>query len=274
MARDSTFDESDGVADTPGSLDLDSLLSAGLDDMMSVTGGQLVGVLTGLGLLSTVLWQSIFATLLEEMLALVRENVGTTEPQMQTAVSELERTLDTMGWALDVSIPVLVGGLIVIAIASEAVMIAAVRAFAADELDGIPADLATRRLAIATLYGFLGGIAVLIGVALGVVLLVVPGVMVYVGTLFFRQEVAIADKGPIEAISGSWALTKGNRWKLLALALVLLVIGSLVNSVVGAVPGTVGTVLSTVAASMVAVFSVAVLTTAYVRLRSTSEVTP
>ena len=271
MAGDSTFDDPAGVGGPRQSLDIGSLLSEGVDRLLSVTGAQLVVVLSVLGFVSTVLWQSLFMTLIEEMLAFVRETVDPADPQLQTAVDQLEQTLETIGLTLDVSIPVILAGLLVLALVGEAVMIVAARAFAADELDGIPAGLATRRLTIATIYGFLGGIVVAIGIVIGALFFFIPGVIVYIGTLFFRQEVAIADKGPLQAISGTWELTKGNRWFLLALAIVLLLIGFGMTLVIGFLPGTVGTIVSTVATSVVGVFSIAVITEAYVRLRGTRD---
>jgi len=268
MAGDRTVDGPDAGMDRRQSLDIGSLLADGVDGLASVTGAQFVVVLAGLGIVSTALWQTLFVTAIESLLTYIRENVDvTTTPEMQRAITELESVVDTLGLTVDLSVPVVLVGLFVLALVSEAVMIVAARAFADGALDGVPAPLATRRLPVATLYGFFGGLVVMLAVSVGMVLLVVPGVIVYVGTLFFRQEVAIADKGPLQAISGSWALTKGNRWLLLALALVLVVIGYVAGFVVGFVPGTAGTVVQTVVTSAVGVFAIAVITNAYVRLR-------
>ncbi|WP_136687546.1 hypothetical protein [Halorhabdus amylolytica] len=268
MAGDRTVDGPDASMDRRQSLDIGSLLADGVDGLVSVTGAQLVVVLAGLGIVSTALWQTLFVTAIESLLTYIRGNVDVTTPEMQRAITELDSVVDSVGLAVDLSIPVVLVGLLVLALVSEAVMIVAARVFADGALDGIPIDLATRRLPMATLYGFFGGLLVMIAVSVGLVLLVVPGVIVYVGTLFFRQEIAIAEKGPLQAISGSWTLTKGNRWFLLALALVLIAVGFVAGFVVGFVPGTAGTVVHTVVTSAVGVFAIAVITNAYVRLRA------
>lgn len=267
MAADPPDDGLDPDVSPDRSLDFESLLAAGVDGLASITGIQLVGVVTGLGILSTALWQSLFVDAIEWLLETAREDLDTTDPEIQRAIADLESIPETAGLTVDVSIPVILVGLVVLALASEAVMLVAARAFADGALDGIPLDLATRRLPLATLYGFFGGLLLIVAIGIGSLLLIVPGVIVYVGTLLFRQEVAIADKGPLQAISGSWALTKGNRWLLLAVAFVLFVLGYVLTIVVGYVPGTVGTVVSAAANATVAVFAVAVITAAYVRLR-------
>jgi len=263
----------EGPGGTEGreSLDVATLLSAGADSAWSATGAQLVAVLSTLGIASAVLWQSLFVTVAEGFLTYVRGNLDTADPELQSALAELDAAIEALRLTLDLPIPVIVLGLVVLAVAGEAVMIAAVRAFAGDHLDGVPLGVATRRLARATLYGFLGGLVVSLGVGIGLLLVVVPGVVVYVATLVFRQEVAIADKGPLAVISGSWTLTKGNRWILLAVALVLWVVGYVAGRIAGLVPGTAGTVVHVAVTSAVGVFAVAVITEAYVRLRGLRE---
>ncbi|MFB6200635.1 MAG: hypothetical protein ABEI98_01345 [Halorhabdus sp.] len=252
-------------------LDIKLLLSDGIEGVLSVTGGQLVAVLSVIGIVGTVLTQTLFASVLESMLTYARENIETIDPELQSAIAEAETLLDSMGLALDVSPIVALGGLVVVAVASEAVMIAGVRAFGDGALDGVPTDLATRRIAITTLFGFVGGIVLWIAIGIGLILLLVPGVFVYVGTIFFRQEVAIADEGPLAAISASWARTKGNRWTLLAIAVVLWIVGYVASFLGGFVPGLAGTVAGTVLSSVTGVFAMAVLTSAYVGLRNTER---
>jgi hypothetical protein len=250
------------------SLDIETLLADGLDGLLSRTGAQLVVLISAVGIVSTVLWQTFQLIVSETLLTYLRENLDPTDPQVQTTLTELESTIDSLGLTLDVSLPVIVAAILALALLSEAINIVAVRAFADGAVDGIPSDLATRRIGMATLYGFLGGILLLAAVGLGLVLLIVPGIFVYVGTLFFRQEIAIVDKGPLQAISGTWELTKGNRWTLFGLAVVLFLIGFVVLFFPGVIPGTAGTVASVVVSSIVGVFSIATVTEAYVRLRA------
>ncbi|QCC50243.1 hypothetical protein [Halapricum salinum] len=261
----SVDDEFDDPTETT-SLDVADPLSEGLDSLLSATGAQLVALLTLVGFGSTVLSQSLTVQVGRDVLEYIRETADMSQPETQEAVAEFERLLDNTGFALDVSIPVLLAGLLVLALVSEAVLIVAVRVFANAEQDGIPVDLATRRLPIATLYGFIGGILLGIAVVFGLLLFIVPGILIFIGTLFFRQEIALADKGPIQAISGTWAVTKGNRWTLLLLVVILWAIGFAIGLVPGFIPGTVGLVLTVLVSSVMSVFTIAVVTDAYVRL--------
>jgi hypothetical protein len=263
MSVDDEFDDPTETA----SLDVGSHLSNGLDSLLSMTGGQLVALLALFGIVGSLLVESLVVRIGRDGLEYIRENFDTSEPEVREAVIEIERALEDMGFGLDIPIPVALLGLLVLALLGEAIRIVAVRAFASGELDGVATELATRRLPIATLYGFLGGILLSIAVGIGTLLFVVPGLFIFIGTLFFRQEIAIADKGPLQAISGTWQLTKGNRWTLLLLVIVLWAIGFAVGLVPGVVPGRVGTVLSTVVTSVITVFSIGVVTDAYVTLR-------
>jgi len=262
MSVDDEFDDPTETA----SLDVADPLSEGLDSLLSVTGAQLVTLLALIGISSTVLSQTLFVQIGRDTLEYIRDNFDISQSETQEAVAEMERTIEGMGFGLDVSVPVLLAGLLVLALLSEAVMIGAVRAFASSEHDGIPIGLVTRRLPIATLYGFLGGILLGIAVTVGLVLFIVPGIIVFIGTLFFRQEIAIADKGPVQAISGTWAVTKGHRWTLLLLIVILGAIGFAASLVPGIIPGNVGLVVSAIVTSVMSVFSIAVVTDAYVRL--------
>lgn len=263
MSADDEFDDPLGQP----SLDIGTLVSNGLDALLSTTGAQLTALMATLAIVSSVLTETLAVTVVRDVLAYIRENYDTSEPELQEALIEFERGVEDMGFGLDVPIPVILAGLLVLALLTEAVMIAAARAFASNELDGVPVDLATRRLPIATLYGFVGGILLSLAVGLGTLLFVVPGLLIFVATLFFRQEVAIADKGPLQAVSGTWELTKGNRWTLFGLVVVLWLIGFLLGLLPGFVPGQVGTILNAVVGSLIGVFSIAVVTEAYVQLR-------
>lgn len=267
MSVDDEFDDPTETA----SLDVADPLSEGLDSLLSVTGAQLVTLLALIGISSTVLSQTLFVQIGRDTLEYIRDNFDMSQSETQEAVAEMERTIEGMGFGLDVSVPVLLAGLLVLALLSEAVMIGAVRAFASSEHGGIPIGLVTRRLPIATLYGFLGGILLGIAVTVGLVLFIVPGIIVFIGTLFFRQEIAIADKGPIQAISGTWAVTKGHRWTLLLLVVILWAIGFAVDRIPALISGNVGVVISVMVSSVMSVFTIAVVTDAYVRLLPASK---
>ncbi|QSG09390.1 hypothetical protein [Halapricum desulfuricans] len=269
--------------DEPGSrtaLDVGSVFSNALDELLSVTGAQVVAALALLGVVTTTLWNSLFVRAVEWTLATIRDDLAETDPEVEAALQdpqvqdglrELERSVESVGPTVDAPVPAILLGILALALLVEAAKIVATRAFAADELDGVPASLATRRLAVATLFGFLTGLALKIVITLtaGVTffLLAIPALFVFVGTMLYRQEIAIADKGPLAAISGSWGLVKGNRWRILAIAVVLFVVWAIVWAVTTAISGTAGVIVAALLSAIEVTFGVAVVTEAYVRLR-------
>jgi membrane-anchored glycerophosphoryl diester phosphodiesterase (GDPDase) len=124
-----------------------------------------------------------------------------------------------------------------------------------------------------------GGIAFGLVVFLGTLLLVVPGVVAYVGLLFMLQYVAAEDENFVTAMRRSWRLTKGSRIRVFLLVLVLLgvvfVVTFLVNVVVGTAlgvafgAGTSGLVSLAVGTVNVVstLYLLAVLSDAFVQLR-------
>jgi len=254
------------------SLDLTQVLANAVDNFLSVTGGQLVAALTVIGIANGILSQSLLVEILEDAIVSARETLDTSDPGVQANIDALEQTIESVGLTVDVSVPVLLIGLIGLAVVVEAVRIVAVRAFASGELDGVSTESATRRLPIATVYGFIAvivtWIAIVVLSALTFFLLFVPVLFVYLGLLFVRQEIAIADAGLIEAISNSWQLTKGNRWDLLLLVVVLFVVAIVIQLLTTQVAGIVGLVLSALLGSTEAIFGAALVTEAYVQLRA------
>lgn len=253
------------------SLDLIQVVANAVDNFLSVTGGQLVAALTVVGIANGILGQSLLVQILEDVVAYTRDTLDTSDPAVQENIDTIEQTVESVGLTVDASVPVLLIGLLGLAVVVEAVRIVAVRAFASGELDGVTTESATRRLSIATAYGFIAVLvtwaAITVLSALTFFLLFIPVVFVYLGLLFVRQEIAIADAGLIEAISNSWQLTKGNRWDLLLLVIVLFVVAIVIQVVSTLVAGTVGLVVSALLGSTEAIFGAALVTEAYVQLR-------
>lgn len=241
------------------SLNIGVLLSAGVDGLASVTGVQVVALLSVLSVASAVLFQSLVAVYVEVARGMAVD-------------PEVVETLEGLGplpLAVDVPLGFVIVGMLVLPLVGEAVKIVAVRAFADGTLDGLSGARIWPNLTKATILGFLGGTLLLVATTLGLALFVAPGLLVAVTMVFFRQEVAVADKGIVDSIKGSWNLTEGHRWDVLGLLFVLLVIGvglSLTTLVLPA--GSVAVpVLGGVLGSVGTVFSVAVVTEAYVTLR-------
>lgn len=68
-------------------------------------------------------------------------------------------------------------------------------------------------------------------VLFGLILLIIPGIIAAVGLLFVKYVVVDRELGPIEALKESWAITKGNRMKLLGL-LALIILMNIAGAIV------------------------------------------
>jgi len=91
---------------------------------------------------------------------------------------------------------------------------------------------------------------VALGVLVGLILLIVPGVMLAVGWMFTSYLIIDKDRGPLEAIKESWKMTKGHKGQLFLF--VLTIIGLNILGLLALVVG----LLVTVPVSMLAVVHV------------------
>lgn len=160
-----------------------------------------------------------------------------------------------------------------VAVVAEAVRIVAVRMLYREPADAVRGTDA-RRLATATVNGVVGGLLVVTLTAIGLALLVAPGVFLAVSFVFVRQEIAVRDVGFVEAMGGSWDLARGHRLALAGLlaVLVLASLGAVVVGVVAGLGSPAGAAVATaVVEGVVAVFGVASVTGAYRQLTAAAE---
>ncbi|MDZ7701268.1 MAG: hypothetical protein U5J98_03935 [Halobacteriales archaeon] len=160
---------------------------------------------------------------------------------------------------------------LVVAVIAEAVRIVAVRTLVSDRTDAVPAAFVSRNIVAATLNGFVGGIVVLTLTAIGLLVLVVPGVFLALSFFFVRQEIAVRDVNFVDAMAGSWELTSGSRIELLGLAAVIVFVGilaSIPGVAIGFASPAVGTTVGIVARAGVLVFGIASAARAYDQLRA------
>lgn len=157
-------------------------------------------------------------------------------------------------------------------VAGESVRVVALRTFAGDHVDAVPAS-ATRRLGAATLHSLLADLAARLLVAAGLVLLVVPGLVLAAGFAFVRAQVAVADRGVVASLTESWRLTAGERLAALGLvaavvaaALALALLSAGVRLALGAASPALGALAALVVGSVGTVFGVATVARAFVQL--------
>ena len=83
---------------------------------------------------------------------------------------------------------------------------------------------------------FLMAILTNLPITLGLLLFIVPGVYL-LGRLFPASPLLVAEhpQGPIAAIKGSWALTRGRGWAVAGLVVIVFLVGMLVSFVITAI---------------------------------------
>ena len=128
---------------------------------------------------------------------------------------------------------------------------------------------------------FLTALFVQILVSVGMFFLIVPGVFLAVMLLVSTIACILEDRSPVEALKRSRELTRGNRWRLLGLVLILFILAMAVPllvaipaAVAGIVPGIgalVGRVVASAALGLLGVFVAIVLTHTFLELRRLNE---
>lgn len=111
------------------------------------------------------------------------------------------------------------------------------------DLGSFPETLYTRRIGRATLSVIGAGIVAGIGVFVGFVLVILPGIFLAICFLFVPFEIGVGDDRAIAALKRSWARSRGNRLRLAVLVVL--------SGVVGAVIGAVGAVFDVASATVV-----------------------
>jgi len=150
------------------------------------------------------------------------------------------------------------------------VLLVAARAFVRDPGNrGWDGRLFTRRMGWAVLSAVGANIVVSVAVSIGFVLLVVPGLYLAVSFMFVVFAIAVEDRGVVAAMRRSWALAAGNRWRLLALMLIVGIgTGALasVGSLVAIANPMAGQVVSLAITAPLAMFSYGILADAYLQV--------
>lgn len=155
------------------------------------------------------------------------------------------------------------------------IYVAATRAFTRDpaERGRLSSDIFTRRIGRALLSAVGANIVVSLAVTVGMVLLFVPGLFLSVSFVFVFFAIGVEDARAVDALRRSWELASGNRWRLLALVLIIGIgLGLLasVGSLVSVADPSLGQAVSLVITAPLAVISYGIVADAYDQLRSSS----
>jgi uncharacterized membrane protein (Fun14 family) len=260
------------------SLDIGRALRDGFDGVRARNGLILATVFVAFGVVNTVVEQSLTRVSSVNLLDELSENPpsleGTdlTTAEYQELIADLRESVTEatqLAYLDSPSVSQLIVATLALVVVGEAVRIVAIRAFVSPETESIPRELVTRNLPLAVINGVVGLIVTWILIAVASVFLLVPGIFLVVSFLFFRQEVAIEDKNFIEALSGSWNLTSGNRWELFVLVAILVLIAPIVSFAIGLFgSSTPVALLNVVVTSAILAYTVAVVSEAYNQLRT------
>ena len=243
-----------------GGIDIERALRTGFERTKRRVGLLLVAVFFVVQLISTIASQSSAARAMErmggmeELPPLLQDTVfqGAMEPG--PLAFDLPQALITL-----MSLATTVGGLVV--------GIVAYRAFAADAREKIPEEAYKRNIGMATLNSVVAGFVFSVLVVVGFLFLIIPGI-------YFLIFIALEDDNFLESLSSSWELTKRRRMSVFLLLVALLVVqvavgvvGFVASSVASAVLPQLGAVVDVAVGAALAVYSLAVLTDAYLQLK-------
>lgn len=185
----------------------------------------------------------------------------------------------TLGVVLPVPVGVAAGLAVVGLLVGMVLYLVATRALTRDpaDLDTLPAELWTRRIGRATLSAVGANLVVTLAVLVGLVFLVVPGVFFAVSFLFVVFAIGVEDARAVDALRRSWRLARGDRWSLLALALLVGVItglGSGIGSTLSVLAPVAGQVASLALAAVFSVVGYGILADAYLQLADDNPTEP
>lgn len=129
------------------------------------------------------------------------------------------------GPSLDVA-PLVAGvASLVLYLISFVFMAGALRTFVTDETQTLPGRYFTHNIGWMLLNLIVGYILFFLAIWIGFILLIVPGLFLLVSLYFWFLLVVVEDQNFWAAFKNSWALTKGDRWPLLGIGLIIMVAG-------------------------------------------------
>lgn len=172
--------------------------------------------------------------------------------------------------------PGIAGGWLITFICGALLQAALVRATIEDLNGQTPVFADCFQTALTVLFPTIGiSILVTIGSAFGLVLLIVPGVVLWLGWSVAIPVLVQERLGVFGSMARSRALTKGSRWSLFGLFIVLIIALWVIQMVFGVMALASGTLFSPFMAAIGSTISAAIMSTgtaaAYVELRTAKE---
>jgi hypothetical protein len=265
------------------SIDISRALSDGLNRSLKRSGGILFVVFLVLETVSMVAMQSASDTLFPQALQRFQEMSSGPLPTQFTQLLEGPQPL-----AASIPLWVAISLFFMVAVLGQTARVLSDRTFISSETEGLHEP--RRWIGWATLSSIGGSIVIfalffLLYLPVGVLLIVSPllllvwavvalitAIVLSVSFLFFRQEIASRDIGPVDALSDSWSLVKGNRLEVLGLILLLTGITLVVDIVGGLLFGLfslrAGAIAGLFIGAALFVFDSAVVAQAYCQLRT------
>ena len=208
--------------------EIESVLREGAQKLTSRTGLLLVVFSIVLQLVGMVAMDSVFIDQYAEFVDRVTEF----NPDLADWFDDPEElypfALDIPSWVASLlGIFVLVGTLLL--------TVMALNAFAPVEVQPFGADLLGDRLGWVAINLLIGGIVFTIAWGIGLALFVVPGIFIFVVLIYFIMAVVVEQVSFIEAMRRSASLTKGHRWTIFMLFLVVWIAAIALMIVVSAI---------------------------------------
>ncbi|QRV14381.1 hypothetical protein JMJ58_15765 [Haloterrigena salifodinae] len=244
-------------------------VSEAVDRLTTSAAAVLIAALTVIGVAQTAALQDILRGFLEwtvEMLHDPEVSGELSASEIETAEEQINAYIADLPLALGLSPGAAAVLWLVAFVVSLAVVAIAIDAFGdeRDSLGGIPTDGLGRK----TLHLLLGWIAYSILVAIGFLLVVVPGPLVAFLLMFFVAAIVIDDESFISAFGSSYSVVRGNLLGTFAvgvLGIVAFGVCWLVGTTfAGILPGASGAIAADLITAVGQVFVLALLTRTYV----------
>jgi hypothetical protein len=135
---------------------------------------------------------------------------------------------------------IVVGAFLTIALSmlSQAVVLYA----AFQDMRGRPVNLGeSLRVALGRLLAIIGlAFCVSIGAGIGMLLLIIPGLILLTMWYVATPVCVVEQKGPLSSMGRSSELTKGHRWKIFGMILLVFIVAAIVGGIIGALLGLTG----------------------------------